>query len=236
MCGVINLKNFAIIPARQGSKGIPDKNIQLLCGKPLLTYTVEAAIEANLFDEIFVSTDSEQYAQIAREAGAKVPFLRDPKLATDTALSWDVARDAVEKYRSMGMDFDTIALLQPTSPLRNAHDILAGYLKMEEKEANLVVSVCETTHSPLWENTLPEDHTLNGFFNQNSLLSRQNLPKYYRVNGALYIIKTDTLMYSENIYSRKSFAVIMSVENSIDIDEKLDLYIAETILMHRSKN
>lgn len=233
---MLNLKNIAIIPARQGSKGIKDKNIQILCGKPLLVYSIEAAIQANLFEEIVVSTDSEEYAQIAREAGASVPFIRDARLATDTASSWDVARDAVEKYRLMGMEFDTAALLQPTSPLRDAQDILAGYHKMEEKEAHLIVSVCKTTHSPLWANTLPEDSSLDGFLNQNSLLPRQYLPTYYRINGALYIIRMDALMCSENIYIPNSFAVIMSEENSIDIDEKLDLYLAETIIRHRSKN
>lgn len=228
------MKNLAIIPARSGSKGLKDKNIKLLNGKPLLAYTIEAAMKSELFDEIFVSTDSERYAKIARDCGANVPFLRSEELSTDTASSWDVVKDSIKRYQDLRKKFDTVALLQPTSPLRMAEDIVAGYNMMKEKDANAVVSVCEVDHSPLWSNTLPEDYSLTNFINQELVNApRQNLPTYYRINGALYIVKAGYLMNSDNIYVNKSFAIVMPKEHSIDIDDKMDFIIAEALIKNK---
>lgn len=105
------MKNLAIIPARSGSKRLKDKNIKLLNGKPLLAYTIESARESGLFDEIMVSTDSEKYAEIARQWGANVPFLRSYELSNDTASSWDVVKDVIIRYKNLGFEFDTVALL-----------------------------------------------------------------------------------------------------------------------------
>lgn len=225
------MKNLAIIPARSGSKGLKDKNIKLLNEKPLLAYTIEAAKSSGLFNEIFVSTDSEKYAKLAREWGASVPFLRSDELSTDTASSWDVVKDAIRRYQDIGKRFDTVTLLQPTSPLRTKEDILAGFNKMNEKNANAVVAVCEVDHSPLWSNTLPEDFSLTNFLSLDLINTpRQSLPIYYRINGALYIVKTEYLMSTNNIYADKSFAVIMSKEHSIDIDDVMDFIIAEALV------
>ena len=117
------MKNIAIIPARSGSKGLKDKNIRLLNGKPLLAYSVEAALESEQFDEVMVSTDSEKYAEIAKEWGANVPFLRSAELSSDTATSKDVILDVLKRYAESGQVFDTFSLLQPTSPLRTAENI-----------------------------------------------------------------------------------------------------------------
>lgn len=224
------MKSIAVIPARSGSKGLKDKNIRLLNGKPLIAYSIEAAKESKLFSEIFVSTDSEEYAKIAQEWGANVPFLRSNELSTDTASSWDVVKDAINRYKKMGMEFDTVALLQPTSPLRTAEDIINGYDKMKEENANAIVAVCEVDHSPLWSNILPGDGSLSNFINKKIINTpRQGLPKYYRINGALYIVKVDYLMSTENVYSEKCYAVILSKEHSIDIDCEIDFRIAEVI-------
>ena len=126
------MKHLAVITARSGSKGLKDKNIKLLEGKPLLVYSIEAAEQSGKFDCIHVSTDSEKYAQIAREHGADVPFLRDAALATDTAGTWDVLRAVVQQYAAIGQQFDTITLLQPTSPLRDAADIKMAFEIFEE--------------------------------------------------------------------------------------------------------
>lgn len=223
--------NIAIIPARSGSKGLKDKNIKLLNGKPLLAYSIEAAKKSDLFDEIFVSTDSERYAEIARNFGASVPFLRSEELSSDTASSWDVVKDALLNYKKSGKEFDTITLLQPTSPLRSCYDIIIGYQKLEKENANAVIAVCEVDHSPLWCNTLPENNSLDGFLNQDLVKKpRQSLPTYYRINGALYIVKTEYLMSTDNIYEKKCFAIVMPKENSVDIDDRMDFIIAETIL------
>ncbi|MCT2534644.1 acylneuraminate cytidylyltransferase family protein [Aquibacillus koreensis] len=225
------MKNIAIIPARSGSKGLKDKNIKDLKGKPLLAYTIKAARDTDLFDEIFVSTDSKEYAQIAQDWGASVPFLRGEVLSSDTASSWDVVKHTIESFKEMGNEFETAALLQPTSPLRKAQDIVNGYKLMQSKNANAVISVCEVDHSPLWCNTLPGDHSLKNFLNQDLVSTpRQALPSYYRINGAIYIVKNEYLMTTDSIYKEGCYAMIMSKENSIDIDDAVDFKIAEALL------
>ena len=148
------MKHLALITARSGSKGLKAKNIKLLKGKQLIVYSIEAARQSGKFDSIQVSTDSEKYAQIAREHGADVPFLRDAALATDTAGTWEVLRAVVQQYAEIGQQFYTITQLQPTSPLRDAADIKMAFEIFEEKNAQSVVSVCEAEHSPLRCNTL----------------------------------------------------------------------------------
>lgn len=230
------MRNLAIIPARSGSKGLKDKNIKLLNGKPLLTYTIEAARDSGLFDEIMVSTDSKQYADIAKQWGANVPFLRSDILSNDTASSWGVVKEVIERYKNLGTEFDTVALLQPTSPLRTSCDIIQGYHTMKDKEANFVVGVCEMDHSPLWANTLPEDLSMDNFIRPEvAHMPRQSIPIYYRINGALYIVKVDFLMRITDIYGDRSFASVMSKENSIDIDDQMDFTIAEVLISEGRK-
>lgn len=225
------MRNLAIIPARSGSKGLKDKNIKLLNGKPLLAYTIEAARESGLFDEIMVSTDSQEYANIAKQWGANIPFLRSNELSNDIASSWDVVKEVIERYTNLGTEFDTVALLQPTSPLRTSNDIIEGYNVMKVKEANFVVGVCEMDHSPLWANTLLDDLSMENFIRPEVVkMPRQSIPTYYRINGALYIVKVDYLMKVRNIYSQKSFAIIMDKLSSVDIDEELDFLLSEIIL------
>lgn len=224
------MKNIAIIPARSGSKGLRDKNIKLLKEKPLMAYTIEAALQSELFDCVHVSTDSEQYAQIAREYGADVPFLREQTLATDSASTWDALRWVIEKYRQLGREFDTVTLLQPTSPLRDAEDICRAFHTFKEREADSVISVCEAEHSPLLCNTLEENGSLQGFIDTNVVGRRQALSKYYRLNGAIYIQKTAILMENRNLYGEKSYAYVMNKEHSIDIDDIFDFKMAEALL------
>lgn len=226
----MKMKHIAVITARSGSKGLPDKNIKELLGKPLLAYSIEAAVESGIFDIVHVSTDSEKYAQIAREYGADVPFLRDEATSSDTAGSWDVVREVLLKYSARGMEFDTAALLQPTSPLRTAQDIKEGYALFNEKKADSVIAVCEMEHSPLWSNTLPKDRCMSEFQNKEAEVPRQQLAVYYRINGALYIARTEIVMKKADIYGQKSYALIMPQERSIDIDNELDFMIAQTII------
>jgi len=178
-----------------------------------------------------VSTDSEEYARIAREWGARVPFFRNEELSSDTASSWDVIRDVLLNYKENGEEFDTVALLQPTSPIRTCEDIIKGYNKMEEKDANAIIAVCEMDHSPLWANILPEDNSMVNFIKPEFVrMPRQDIPTYYRINGALYIIKVEYLFRYSNIYSKKSYAIVMEKEKSIDIDDKMDFKIAEVLI------
>jgi len=224
------MKNLAIITARSGSKGLKDKNIKLLKGKPLMAYTIEAALESGLFACVHVSTDSEEYADIARRYGADVPFLRDEALATDTAGTWDTVRAAVEKYEELGEKFDTVTLLQPTSPLRDASDIQNAFKVFEQKAADSVVSVCEVDHSPRICNTLGDGESMAGFIDTSIVGRRQDLGTYYRINGAIYIQKTELLMNGGNLYGQGAYAYIMDKMHSVDIDDAFDMMVAEAAM------
>lgn len=227
----MRLRNLAVIMARSGSKGIQDKNIRVLGGKPLIAHTIEAARESGMFSEIFVSTDSEEYSQIARQWGASAPFLRSEALSTDSASSWDVVRDVIGNFSARGVEFDTVALLQPTSPLRKAFDIVEGYRQLIAREADAIVAVCEVDHSPLWSNTLPSDRSLKGFVDPDiAAVPRQSLPTFYRINGALYILRVPFLLASGDLYGENSYAIVMPRGRSIDIDEEADFVIAEALL------
>ena len=224
------MKNIAIITARSGSKGLPDKNIRLLNGKELIAYSILAAKESNMFEKIFVSTDSALYADIARKWGAEVPFLRSNDISGDSASSWDAVREAVKKYGDMGEYFDTVTLLQPTSPLRTSEDIVNSYKLMEEKGGDYVVSVCEMEHSPLWSNVLPDTLSMKNFMTKEVDKPRQELPAYYRLNGGVYIVKTSLLDGEMDWYGDKSFAYVMPKERSIDIDTIMDFKFAEFMM------
>lgn len=225
------MRHLAVIPARSGSKGLKHKNIKRLDGIPLMGHSVIAAQRSGQFSCIHVSTDSKEYAEIGTELGADASFLRSSALAGDQVGSWDVVRWVVEQFREKGQCFDTVALLQPTSPLRTGDDIKAAYRLFMEKSANTVVSVCEMDHSPLWSNTLPEDLSMENFEDPSlSDTPRQALPVYYRMNGAIYIVKTDFLFSGRPIYGERSYAYIMDRKRSIDIDDELDFLQAELIL------
>ena len=224
------MRNLAVILARSGSKGLKDKNIKELNGKPLMAYTIEAAVASGKYDTVHVSTDSERYAQIARDYGADVPFLRSADLAGDRASSWDALRSVVEEYENRGKTFDTVTLLQPTSPLRNADDIRGAFELFEEKQADSVVSVCEVDHSPLLCNVLDDSLSMDGFIDMSKVGRRQELSTYYRINGAIYIQKTKFLMEGASVYGEKSYAYIMDKRKSIDIDDEYDFMIAESLM------
>ncbi len=225
------MKRLAIIPARSGSKGIKDKNIKLLAGIPLIGYTIKAALESNMYERVMVSTDSPQYAKIAKELGAEVPFLRSEITSRDTSTSWDVVREVVDQYRRQGYEFDSITLLQPTSPLRDADDIIGAYKLFDVKAANSIISVCEAEHSPLWSNIIGSDLSMEHFAETDDGVSgRQQLLTYYRQNGAIYIVNDIALNNIHNIFREKCYAYIMDQSHSINIDSELDFMIAEAIM------
>ena len=224
------MKHLAIIPARSGSKGVKDKNIRPLNGRPLIAYSIAAAAESGLFDEITVSTDSAVYAETAKTFGASVPFLRSAATATDGASSWDVVQEVLDGYKKLGREFDTFCLLQPTSPLRTAEDIRLAYRLFLDKAAGAVVSVCPTEHSPLLCGRLPEDGALDGFVRPENLRRRQDLETYYRLNGAIYIVGVERFQRDRFLFTKDSYAYIMPQERSVDIDAELDFRLAEAIL------
>lgn len=227
-------RNLAIIPARSGSKGLINKNIRKLNGKPLIAYTIEAAINSRIFSDIIVSTDSQEYADIAVKYGAKVPFLRPKELGADNTGSNDVVEDVLLKMKKMGKEYENFMLLQPTSPLRDDKDILDAFNTFISKDAKSVISMCECEHSPLLFKQLGEDKCLDGFLSNIEKLRRQDLECYYRLNGAIYISKVDYFLKYKDFYKEKCYAYIMSKEKSVDIDDILDFKFAEFLLRMNS--
>ncbi|MCK5820705.1 MAG: acylneuraminate cytidylyltransferase family protein [Bacteroidales bacterium] len=230
-------KHLAVIPARGGSKRLPGKNLMSIAGKPLIAWTIEAALECQMFDKVIVSTDSEAIAKIAIAYGAEVPFLRPPELAGDQTTTIDVLNHLVETMRNDNpLSFSHLTLLQPTSPLRSASNISDAIKLLDEKEADAIISICKTEHSPLWSNTLPPDNSLTGFIAENiQKTPSQNLPEYFRLNGALYICNIRRMLEEKTLYlSSNCFGYVMSRKNSIDIDDQVDFDLAD-IYLTRSK-
>ena len=225
------MRRIAIIPARSGSKGLKDKNIKELNGKPLIAYSIEAALASKMFDKVFVSTDSQKYADIAIQYGADASFLRSEENSSDTAGSWDVIREVISKLKDMGEEYDEVMLLQATSPLRTVEDIVKSIELLHEKKGNAVVSLTECDHSPIWCNTLPEDKSMDNFDREEYKdLPRQMLPKFYRYNGAIYLVTAEELQKKERMLEKGCYAYVMPQHRSVDIDTALDFMIAETIM------
>lgn len=217
---------LAIIPARGGSKGLPGKNVKELCGKPLICWTIDAARGVLKDEDICVSTDYPAIADVVRDYGLKVPFLRPDYLATDSATTRDVLIHALDFYKKMGREYDVVLLLQPTSPLRTAIHIKEA-LSLYKPDIDMVVSV-KRSHAA----TVIVQDNQQGYleFTLNSNAERrQNMPDYYEYNGAIYVINVLSL-YSHLAlnYSRK-IKYIMNDESSMDIDDQLDFDIVEFI-------
>jgi len=219
---------LGLIPARGGSKGLPGKNIKPLLGKPLIVWTIEQALASKYLDRVIVSTDSEEIAEISKKYGAEVPFMRPKELATDEAKSIDVVLYTVKWMEENDKSYDLLMLLQPTSPLRTAEDIDRAIELLFEKRANAIVSVCEVDHHPYWSNVLPEDGCMKNFIRPEAInKSRQELPIFYRLNGAIYLAYWNYLKQEKTFFGDKTFAYIMPKEWSIDIDEEIDFILAE---------
>jgi CMP-N,N'-diacetyllegionaminic acid synthase len=220
------MKTLALITARGGSKGIPGKNIKPLAGKPLITWTIEAALSSCLRDSVVVSTDDVRIAEVAQQAGALVPFMRPAALASDTAPAVDVVLHALQQLPQ----FDSVLLLQPTSPLRSSEDIDACLALARERCAPSVVSVCESSTHPAWTYWLSEDNRLDPVLREPLRSRRQDLPPAYSVNGALYFAHADWLKHRRRLIADETVAYEMPAERSIDIDTMLDWRLAEVVI------
>jgi len=227
------MKILAIIPARGGSKRLPRKNILPLAGKPLIAWTIDEAKKSIFITDIVVSTDDIEIADISKMHGAKVPFLRPDILSNDTATSVDVVKHCIDFCdRELGKKYDFVLLLQPTSPLRTVEDIDGSVELLVKKNADSVISMCMCEHSPIWTNTLPSDNNINNFDRVDfKNIRSQDLPTYYRYNGAVYLTNIKRLL-DENVFSfsTNSFAYIMPTERSVDIDSEIDFRLAKVII------
>jgi len=221
---------LAIIPARGDSKGIPQKNVRLLCGKPLIAYTLEAALSSKLIDRVVVSTEDEEIAEVSKRYGAEV-ISRPSELAQDDTPSLPVYQHAIRHLEKME-DYcpEIIVILQPTSPLRIVEDIdraIEGFMKAKYDS---IVSVCEVEHPPQWMYTLAGNRLKPVIKDGGNVTRRQDAPKVYRLNGAVYVTSRDIIMKENRVLGRDTRAHIMPLERSIDIDTALDLKLAELLI------
>ena len=217
-----NKRVLALIPARGGSKGIKDKNIVEVMGRPLINYTIEAAKGSKYIDRIVVSTDSIIIKNISEESGADVPFLRPEYLASDTATTLEAVLHAIYILEEMGDSYDILVLLQTTSPLRTTKDIDGAIETFIENECNSVVAVSPVNDSPILIRTIDQNGKLKKLLKCGSTIRRQDMPTYYRVNGSIYV----NLVQNINKYTSfndNGVPYFMDKERSLDIDEPIDL-------------
>ncbi len=221
---------IAIIPARGGSKGLPRKNVKLLEGKPLIAYTIEAALKAKNVNGVIVSTDDDEIAQISKEFGAEVPFMRPDFLATDNASSLDVLRYTLDRLeQEEEITINDFVELQPTSPLRNNTHIDEAIELFYSKKANSVISFCKEDHPIFWHKFINEEGKFEEVFQGNFLKNRQEIKSTYYPNGAIYVFKKSILSV-EDYYTDQSYAYIMDRKDSVDIDTIDDFEYVEFLM------
>ena len=218
---------IALITARGGSKGLPRKNILHLNGVPLIGWSIKAALEAIEIDRVFVSTEDDEIASISRKYGAEV-IPRPLELASDTASSEGVIIHAIEYLKKKGLEFDCCVLLQPTSPLRTAFHINNAITIYNEKNANIVLSVFEPTHTPVKAYKELDDGSITGLFGPEAPYTRrQDLPKAYQPNGAIYVFSVDKFQEQNKFPKNRVFPFLMTEQESADIDTLEDLLNVE---------
>lgn len=223
-------KILYFIPARGGSKGIPGKNIKPFAGKPLICHSIDQARAFASDADICLSTDSPEIAAVAENYGLAVPFLRPAALATDSATTQDAIIHALDFYRDRGIDYDTVVLLQPTSPLRTVEQI-AGAMELYRDGIDMVVSVREAATNPYY-NAFETDsegylHISKG---EGLYTRRQDAPKVWEYNGAIYVINSASLRRMPMGRFPRRVMFPMPAESSVDLDTPLDWLTAESIL------
>lgn len=227
------LSVFALVTARGGSKGVPNKNIRLLGGKPLILWTIETARQSKGIDRILLSTEDEEIARIGRDAGVEVPFKRPAELAGDESSHVDVVLHALRWLKdNEGSLPEYLLLLQPTSPFRTPQDIEAAIdLAVQPPRSPAVVSVCDCIHHPYWARRVLPDGTLQDFLSLDLKdQRRQAFPKAYALNGAIYLNQVESFLRTRSFIPRGTRAYIMPAERSLDIDTLWDFHIAELLM------
>lgn len=223
------LKVLALIPARGGSKGIKKKNIIDILGKPLIAYTIEAALGSQFIDDAVVTTDSEEIKSVALEYGAQVPFLRPAQLASDEATTLDAVLHAIDALKTQGKEYDILLLLQPTAPLRTGDDIDRALLMFKDKEYRSLLSISEVKDHPVLMREYKADGTMLKLLNSTSTIRRQDMNKVYRVNGCIYINLINDIT-KQTSFNDNCIGFKMDQSHSVDIDEYSDIALAEYYL------
>ncbi|OVE76450.1 hypothetical protein BVX97_01020 [bacterium E08(2017)] len=220
---------LGVIPARGGSKGIPGKNIKNLAGKPLIAYTIETALAANMITDVVVSTDSEEIQNIALQYGAQAPFLRPDELATDKALAIPTIQHAVTEMEKLkNITYDAIIMLQPTTPLKTASDLDEALGALVNSDAEGVISVVNVDNwHPMKMKVIDNGLLLDYKKPPTENPPRQTLPPVFMVNGAIYATKRDVFMNDSSFMGKKCLPYEMPPERSVNIDTEADFLVAE---------
>jgi pseudaminic acid cytidylyltransferase len=225
-------RRVCLVPARGGSQRVPRKNVTPLAGRPLLAWTVEAALASGLFQRVVVSTEDEEIARVAERHGAVV-LPRAAALATSTATGVDVCVDAIERLRAGGEAFDVLAFLLPTSPLRTAEDLCGAWERFVERDADFLMAVTDYAIPPFW--ALEErDGYLRPYWGHEYLVKSQELPRVSVDNGAVYLARVEAFLRERTFYGERLVGYWMPRERSVDVDEPVDLALAEFFLARRA--
>ncbi len=223
---------IAIIPARGGSKGLPGKNIRLMNCKPLIAYTIEAALKASSIDRVIISTDDDEIAKIAVQYGAELPFMRPAELASDKAMAVDNYIYTINRLEKEGnITIDSFVVLQPTSPLRISEDIDGAVQLYNDKNADSVISYTPEAHPVSWHKYLDDEGRFVDILTANINNRQDNRISYYP-NGAVYVFRT-SMIRERKYYTEKSYAYVMPRTRSVDIDFIDDFEYAEFLLKRR---
>lgn len=218
--------NIAIIPARGGSKRIPGKNIRAFLGKPIISYSVEAAIGSGIFDEVMVSTDSEKIADVAREYGADVPFMRSAETADDCATTADVLMEVLNRYGVRGKSFDWFCCIYPTAPFVTAERLSSAMNSCLEVKADSLLPVVPFSYPPL-RGLILENAYLKMKWPENAKTRSQDLETIYHDSGQFYFVRTKAFMEEKRLLCKKTVPVILSELEVQDIDTEIDWNLAE---------
>jgi CMP-N,N'-diacetyllegionaminic acid synthase len=224
------MKILYLIPARAGSKGLPGKNTKYLGEKPLVTYSIEFALNhLQSGDELCISTDDNGVLDIAKNMGVKIPFLRPLELATDTASTYDVLIHAINHYKNIDKNFDVLLLLQPTSPFRARNDLME-MISLYDQELDMVVSVKKAKENPYFTLFEEEENGLLIKSKSQNFERRQDCPDVFAFNGSMYLININSLLKMKISEFKKIKKLVMPEERSLDIDTLADWTLAEFYL------
>lgn len=221
------MRRLALITARGGSKRIPRKNIKPFCGKPIIAYSVEAALEAGVFEEVMVSTDDDEIARIAQQHGARVPFRRSVQNSDDFSTTVDVIKEVILAYRQLGQVFDTVCCIYPTAPFVTAARLGEGMRLLEEKAADTVLPVVAFSYPIQRCLRITSDGKAQMFWPENYLARSQDLEPAYHDSGQFYCLRVDALLDQMQIFSKNTVPMVLSELEVQDIDNEDDWKLAE---------
>ena len=222
----MNKKRLAIITARGGSKRIPYKNIREFCGKPIITYSIEAALQAGVFDEVMVSTDDEKIATIAKEAGAKVPFLRSAETSNDFATTADVILEVLDAYEKLGEKFTYACCIYPTAPFITSEKLKSAVELLENKNYDSVMPVAEFSFPPL-RGMIMEEDKVSYKWEEFSMARSQDLDKIYHDVGQFYVFDVEKFKEAKKLVTKNTGAIVIEELEMQDIDNEVDWKLAE---------